>query len=176
MVVDDNNSAWEANLPTKESNLFPPLGTCSWLQMCPLLTALINQEKTQHFGHSVLQEGFLGSQKVIHLQNKAVSQSLASSKALPHEGEGSRRGKSQPLGGDGRFGGKGCVCSSAAPPGVPSDALIAAFFSFKGGCGGESQSALTPYSFSAVSRRLQTLELAWCKVNSLPCTVPRRPF
>lgn len=45
MVVDGNNSAWEANLPTKEGHLFPPLGTSSWLHMSPLLRAAGNVEK-----------------------------------------------------------------------------------------------------------------------------------
>lgn len=69
-----------------------------------------------------------------------------------------------------------CVCSSAAPPVLPSGVLIAAFSSSQGGCGGEPQSALALYSFSVASRRLQTLELVWCRANSLPGTAPRRPL
>lgn len=89
-------------------------------------------------------------------------------------------------------------CPAAVPLVVSFDALIAAFFILKGGCGrvGESPRQLTsgsqrtgvcgrqlsspkvlqlPYS-SAISRRLQTLELARCKANSRPGTVPCLPF
>lgn len=79
------------------------------------------------FRDAVIQEGFLGS-FTCKIRLFFMKKSLASSKALPHEVEESRRGKSQPLGCEGRFGGKGCACSSAVPPVVPSDVLIAAFF------------------------------------------------
>ena len=95
-----------------------------------------------------LQEGFLGSEKLIHLQKKAVFHKDQSGfqQALPHQGEEFRRGKSQPLGWGGQVwllqpqarGASGCP--AAVPLVVSSDALTAAFFLLKDGCGGVGQS------------------------------------
>lgn len=114
----------------KEGHLFPPVGTSSWLQMYSLLTALINGEKTWHFGVQACRRvsWALRNSFTCKIRQFFTRTCLASSKALPHEREESRRGKSQSLGCEGRFGGKGCVCPSAVPPVVPSDALITAFF------------------------------------------------
>jgi len=110
--------------------------------MWSLLTALINGEKTQHFGVQACRWDSWALE-LIHLQKVVVfpKDQFVFQQALPHEGEEFRQRRSQPLG----WGGQAWFlqpqtrgvsgCPAAVPLVVYSDALLAAFFILKDGCG-----------------------------------------
>lgn len=68
--------------------------------MYSLLTVLINGEKTWHFGVQACRRVSWALRNSLTCKTRQffIRTCLVSSKALPHEREESRRGKSQPFG------------------------------------------------------------------------------